>query len=198
MAQGFSLKEAATLASVSEKVIRHEVARGVAAARVRRLGKANRLRLSRDEVFYYYLLRALPVTLSPSDRHDLFRVVASKRGRGGRWVASRDRLRLRGDVDLEIDLTRPRKALSDRIRMFERGMRRIESRPDVLSGEPVFKGTRVPVRHIGALVRKQVPMAEIRGDFPWLAEDDVHFAQLFSEMRPGPGRPRRAIELRSE
>lgn len=62
---------------------------------------------------------------------------------------------------------------------------RIESRPDVLGGEPVFKGTRISVRHVGKLVKKGVPLAELREDFPSLSEDDLVFAALFaSQMQP--------------
>ncbi len=196
MPEGFSLKEAAVLAETSEKTIRHELQRGIAGARPKRAGKTARLRLSESEVFYYYLVRSMPAVLSPADRRDLYRLVASKRGSEGRWTATRNRLRLSGDVDLEIDLARPRKVLNDRLRAFERGLERVESRPDVLSGEPVFKGTRVPIRYIGALVRKGVPVAEIRGDYPWLSDGDISFASLFTRLRPGPGRPRKRIELR--
>lgn len=196
MLEGFSLKEAAALAETSEKTIRHELQRGITGTRPKRSGKGARLRLSESEVFYYYLVRSMPAVLSRADRRDLYRIVASKRNREGRWTATRNRLRLSGDVDLEIDLARPRKVLSDRLRAFERGLERIESRPDVLSGEPVFKGTRVPIRHIGALVRKGVPIADIRGDYPWLTESDIGFADLFARLRPGPGRPRKPIELR--
>ncbi len=33
--------------------------------------------------------------------------------------------------------------------LYQRGVDRIESRHDVLSGEPVFRGTRLSVRHVG-------------------------------------------------
>jgi|SRR5579864_2067197 len=192
----YSLREAAVLAEVSEKVIRHELARGVARVQSRRAGSANRLRLSGDQVFYYYLLRGFPVTLSPSDRRDLFRLISLGRASEGRWSARRNRLRLRGGIDLEINLSNARKSLRRRLDLYQKGLRRVVSRLDTLSGEPVFAGTRIPVGHIGILARKGVPVAEILTDFPALSESDVGFARLYVELQPGPGRPRRKLELK--
>lgn len=192
----YSLREAAALANVSEKVIRHELARGVARVKSLRAGRAHRLRLSSDQVFYYFLLREFPVTLSPSDRRDLFRLISLRRPSEGRWSASRNRLKLRGGVDLEIDLTSPRRSLRQRLDLYQKGLRRVVSQPDTLGGEPIFLGTRIPVRHIGILVEKGAPVSEILSDFPALSENDVGFARLYIALQPGPGRPRRKLQLK--
>jgi hypothetical protein len=49
------------------------------------------------------------------------------------------------------------------------------------------------VRHIGLLARRGTPVAEILDDYPALDADDVAFARLFVELRPDPGRPRKAL-----
>lgn len=193
--EGFSLREAAALAMVSERVIRHERARGVTWMTVRRVGRANRLRLSADEVFYYFLLRKLPISLAPSDRRDLFRLVSLHHEKEGRWRTNRRRLTLSGGIDLEIKLASPRKLFRQRVELYRRGLRRVISRPDTLSGEPIFAGTRIPIRHIGELRKKRVPVAEILRDFPALTSEDVEFARLFTGVARGPGRPRRRLEL---
>jgi len=46
---------------------------------------------------------------------------------------------------------------------------RIVSAPDVLGGEPVFRGTRLPLQHVASLFRKGVPEKEIADDFPALS-----------------------------
>jgi uncharacterized protein (DUF433 family) len=43
---------------------------------------------------------------------------------------------------------------------------RIVAAPDVLSGEQVFRGTRIPLQHVASLFRKGVPEKEIAEDFP--------------------------------
>ena len=45
-------------------------------------------------------------------------------------------------------------------------------------GEPVFKGSRQSVRHLGGLPASY--LAAIRADYPYLSDDDVRFAGMFS------------------
>lgn len=60
----------------------------------------------------------------------------------------------------------------------------IESDSSVLDGEAVFEGTRIPVRHIAALVAQGVPEAEILEDYPRLTRGDILFAVGYSEAKP--------------
>jgi uncharacterized protein (DUF433 family) len=57
--------------------------------------------------------------------------------------------------------------------------RRITSRADTLGGELVFEGTRIPVAHVGLLVRRGTPIPEILEDYPALHEIDVRSAAAF-------------------
>jgi uncharacterized protein (DUF433 family) len=64
-----------------------------------------------------------------------------------------------------------------------RGLRRIEKDAHTLGGAPRFAGTRISVEHVGKLVNRGVPMAELREDFPALTEADLIFAGLYTGMR---------------
>lgn len=108
------------------------------------------------------------MSLSVEERRDLYAMIARRLRATGRWRRTGDRLRLTGSVPVEID-------------------------PDLVGGEPVSKGTRVPVRHIGLLTREGVSLAEILEDYPALDEQDVAFARLFIELRRDPGRPRKPL-----
>ncbi|HJU18125.1 MAG TPA: DUF433 domain-containing protein [Stellaceae bacterium] len=88
-----------------------------------------------------------------------------------------------------------RAASDDSIALYRRGLGRVESRPDVLGGEPVFKGTRLSVRHIGGMILAGVPKSEIRADYPQLSLDDIAFAALFAGFKPLPGRSGRRLRL---
>lgn len=56
----------------------------------------------------------------------------------------------------------------------------IESNSYILGGEVVFKGTRLPVMHIGkAYVVAGVPMDVILEDYPYLGSHDVLAAAFF-------------------
>jgi len=65
-----------------------------------------------------------------------------------------------------------------------------------MSGEPVFKGTRIPVRHIVDLFRRGVAREEIIEDYPALDEDALFYAEREARMGQGPGRPRKPLAIR--
>src|SRR5262249_28731458 len=87
--------------------------------------------------------------------------------------------------------------LVTRFRTYRRGLARMVVDPAILGGEPVFVGTRIAVRHVGALARRGVPEAELLADFPSLNAADIKFARIFVGMKPPPGRPRRRLIVRS-
>jgi uncharacterized protein (DUF433 family) len=190
---GFSLKEAAVLADISEKAIRHELAREIATPARHPVGASVRRRLDEHDILYLNLLAALPVSLAVADRRDLYAMIARRLPAKGRWLRNGDRLTLIGAVPVEIDASELRRRLAARLRLYRRGRARLVARRDLVGGEPVFEGTRVPVRHIGLLARKGVPVTEILEDYPALDENDIAFARLFAELRPDPGRPRKSL-----
>ncbi len=58
--------------------------------------------------------------------------------------------------------------------------RRIERNPRICGGEPVIRGTRVPVRTILASLAEGAGVQEILDDFPTLREDDVRAVIAFA------------------
>lgn len=192
----FSTKEAAVLSGLSEKAIRHEMAREIARPERTRVGKATRRLMDDRDIYYLKLVCALPVVLKPEDRKDLYILIRRGLPKRGRWVATKSKLRLDGDVKVEIG---SRKILLDVKRLvgtFWRGRERVSTNPNVVSGEPVFAQTRIPIRHIGRLARRGIPADEILEDYPGLNANDVEFARMFVALRPDPGRPRKAVAFR--
>lgn len=57
---------------------------------------------------------------------------------------------------------------------------KIERNPRVCGGEPVIKGTRVPLRTVLASLAEGDTAAQILADFPSLTEDDVRAAIAFA------------------
>jgi len=68
----------------------------------------------------------------------------------------------------------------------------IEADPDVAGGEPVIKGSRVPVRGLA----KQIQLGEsrdvLREDYPHLPEEAFEIAPVWARANPRTGRPRKA------
>ncbi len=77
-----------------------------------------------------------------------------------------------------------------RIDLYRDGLNRIREDDEILGGEPVFKGTRLAVRHVGGMRARGEPVGRIVEDYPELTPDDVEFARLYTEAHPLVGRPK--------
>jgi uncharacterized protein (DUF433 family) len=183
----FTLVEAAILAGLEEKAARH-VVNDVLGQPVGLLG-------ARDVVFL--VLRKETIAIKDALLHKaLYERLHEP------WL----RLAANAEVSLDvprttvvrlvIDLRHAVKETLERIRAFREGARRVERRQDLKSGALVFKGTRVPVAHVGALVRRGVSLSELKEDFPQLTDDDYKFARMMVEMNPPRGRPRTRLKFR--
>jgi uncharacterized protein (DUF433 family) len=195
-ARGFSLKEAAALAEVPEHTIRKAMETRTITPLVTHLGRVSRYCFRSRDLLYLSLVHEFPIALSASDRLDLWRLFERHRTEVGAWRwHDHELIASHGDVSVRID-TEPLKArLLERLRTFRLGRRRVVRDPAMLSGEPVFEGTRIPLAHIVGLIRKGVDLDEIREDYPSLGEADLAYALLIARMKPDPGRPRKALTL---
>lgn len=185
---GYSIKEAAVLAGLSERAIRNEIDRGVARVARKARGRRRAVALPKGAVLYFRLLREMPVPLPRRDRTELFRLLSTDSRTSGEWERIDNTFR-RGMV--RVDTAALRKDLDNTLGVYDSGRERAVSDPDILGGEPVFAGTRISIRHIGRLALRGIPVERIRGDYPSLADGDVRFAKLFAAMKPPPGRPRK-------
>jgi uncharacterized protein (DUF433 family) len=189
MAEFFSVSEAAAIAEVSPETIRTALEKkSVAPSFRRKTGKAVRYEFSVGDVLLMKVLVEFPFALSKEDKESLAKILSRGDRTATRW--SREGADLgywSGDVQISVEC----KAFRQRW-----GRRRIVSNPDVLGGEPVFRGTRIPLQHVASLFRKGVPETEIVEDFPALSSRDLAYVRLFSRLRERPGRPRKRLELR--
>jgi uncharacterized protein (DUF433 family) len=193
-AGALTIKEAAVLANVTEKVIRHEMSSRV--VEPRRKGRSH-VELDPRAVLYLSLVSNLRVELTKEDRKDLFELITHQRTRKGHWKRVGSRLILEGRVPVVLPMSALDRAVDERLKLYARGKRRIVSKPEVLGGEPVFEGTRVSVRHVGELAKKGVSLSMLREDFPRLSEADIEFARIFVALGRSPGRPRKLKYVRA-
>jgi uncharacterized protein (DUF433 family) len=103
-----------------------------------------------------------------------------------------------GDMKIFIECKHFRKTVERNVAAYRWGKERITSSPDVLGGEPVFRGTRIPLEHVAALFRKDVPDDEIAEDFPALDERDLAYARLAARLGQPPGRPKKRLRIERE
>jgi uncharacterized protein (DUF433 family) len=69
--------------------------------------------------------------------------------------------------------------------------------PEILSGTPVVRGTRVPVYDAAASVAIGIPVERILAAYPSLTWEQVELAALYVEANPQRGRPRPKASLPS-
>jgi len=99
---------------------------------------------------------------------------------------------------VSVECKAVRRTLDKNLAAYRWGKRRVVSSPDVLGGEPVFRGTRIPVQHVASLFRKGTPEPEIAEDFPGLSARDLAYARLAARLGEKPGRPRKRLVMQRE
>lgn len=63
--------------------------------------------------------------------------------------------------------------------------------PEILSGTPVIRGTRIPVHDVASLVDAGTPTQELMEIYPTLTPSQLQLASLYAKANPQRGRPRR-------
>ena len=104
--------------------------------------------------------------------------------------APRNTVSLEGGL-IKIDLREPRRALAASLRDLRRARRLAVSDPQILGGDPVFRGTRVPVHVIAELVAQGSSPAELIEGYPRLTAEMIRLAPVYAAAYPLRGRPRR-------
>jgi uncharacterized protein (DUF433 family) len=63
--------------------------------------------------------------------------------------------------------------------------------PEILSGTPVLRGTRIPIYDVASFVAAHTSTRELKELYPRLSDEQFRLAQLYAEARPLRGRPKR-------
>jgi len=195
MAELFSVNEAAAIAEVSPETIRTALEkRSVTASHKRKTAKTVRHQFSVGDVLFIKLLAEFPFPLSKHDKQSLAQVLARGNKRASHWsMEGADLVYRSGEMQVFVECKPLRQTVARNLAAFRWGRRRVVSSPDILGGEPVFQGTRIPLQHVALLFRKGVSEQEIMDDFPSLSARDLAYARLFSRLGEKPGRPRKPL-----
>jgi uncharacterized protein (DUF433 family) len=194
--KGFSLREASAIAGIPESTIRTAIEKRSITPSSSRVGKSIRYEFDLDELLFIKLLTEFPFSLPKEDKDSLRQLVRKSSGSVGRWqMRGPNLLMKKGELSVSVHYHPLRKQLVQNVNRYRKGVHRIVTDPEILGGEPVFKGTRIPLEHIAGLFRKGVSEAEIREDYPALSDLDLVFASIHARMSPSPGRPRKRLAL---
>ena len=200
MAELFSVSEAAAIAEISPDTIRTALEKkSVTPSHRQKAGKAVRHQFSAGDVLFVKVLAEFPFPLSKQDKQSLAQVLARGNRRAARWSTQGSDLVYRsGEMQVLIACKPFRETVARNLAAYRWGRRRIVSSPEVLGGEPVFRGTRIPLHHVASLFRKGVPEQEIAEDFRNLNARDLAYARLFARFGEKPGRPKKRLAIRRE
>ena len=193
----FSLKEAAAIVDVPEPFVRKAIEQKTLRPRAVSSGRAVRYRFDVNDMLFLKVISRFPFGLPRKDRDDLRSLVKRQRERAGKWrMAASDLVIDADDLVIRVSVKSLRDALAHDLATYRRGLQRIVSDPEIMGGEPVFAGTRIPLAHVAGLLAKGVPLKEITEDYPALTSEDLAFAAIHSKMKRNPGRPRKPLRFR--
>jgi len=96
---------------------------------------------------------------------------------------------------LTVDLAPFLRDVRQRLEKLSAARAMVVEDPEILSGTPVIRGTRVPVYYVAASVGAGEPMERILEDYPSLTAEEVELAALYAEAIPSRGRPRPSAPL---
>ncbi|WP_299688183.1 DUF433 domain-containing protein [Hydrocarboniphaga sp.] len=177
----FTATEAAVLTRLPLKAVNNAIDKKTVVPVIReRAGQSVRL-LNRQALLSLTLERRLADRFFPELRRQVFDALA---------VSSSTMLSL-DDGLLKIDLRAPRRELAESLRQLQRARHMVVSDPEILGGEPVFRGTRVPVHLIAALAAEGSTPADLQAGYPRLTAEMIQLAPVYAAAYPQRGRPRR-------
>ena len=101
------------------------------------------------------------------------------------------------DEFLTINLTQFHKEVGERLERLQAAQDIVVMDPEILSGTPIIRGTRVPVYDVAASVASGIPMERILSAYPSLKRKQVELAALYVDANPQRGRPRQNTSLPS-
>ncbi len=77
------------------------------------------------------------------------------------------------------------------MKRFEIWEKYLVSDLDIMSGETVFPGSRLTVRHVGGMLERGELPSIILEDYPYLSQEDIKFAPIYVKAYPNVGHPKK-------
>jgi len=186
---GISAVEAAWLTEVPAKTINATIDRG-------ELARSSRTRgLRPSDLLYLILRKEIGGALSADAKRELYEKVSDLRLALGE--PSSAHLPRSADVAiplaggaLRVEIKPAWLRLAKRWGALRAARNEVVEDPAIRSGEPVIRGTRIPVYLIGDLLAQGADVKEIMEDYPALDATKIRAALAYIETRPKRGRPR--------
>ena len=173
--------EAAAVSGIAVKAVHNAIDKKIVATTpdLRPSGAARRA-LTQEGLLRLKLWHGVGSALSAERREKLFEAIA----------AMPNAKTVRADELLIVDVGAARKQLDAQIRTLDEAEAAIHRDRGVLGGEPVFRGTRIPVRMVAAMLAQGASAEEILEGYPALAPRMLELAAIWVAAHPARGRPK--------
>jgi uncharacterized protein (DUF433 family) len=182
-------QEAAWITGLSAKTINATIDRGEVKPlkAARRRGVTSR-RLGGAELVYLMMRRRASRSLSVHARKELYAKLAERRDTD---PMSDVEVQLAGGL-VRVEVRRARREVAQRLAALQYAAEMVVSDPAIRGGDPVLRGTRVPVYVIADLIAQGAESSELLEDFPSLNSEMIQAALAYAQTNPRRGRPVKA------
>jgi uncharacterized protein (DUF433 family) len=172
--------EAAALSGMGVKAVHNAIDKRIVAGQARPSTKRATRSLSAQDVLRLKLWYEVGAMLSQERRQRLFEEIEQ------RPTAKR----VKADALLIVDVEEARKQIAKRARDLEAAEAAVMRSSAIMGGEPIFKGTRIPVRLIASMLAQGASAAEILDGYPKLEARQLELARIWTAAHPRRGRPK--------
>jgi len=88
-----------------------------------------------------------------------------------------------------VDIVEFVQAALDRTQQIEQAHAVVTTDPEVMGGQAVFSGTRLPIDNILSSLDQGIEFPQIQGSYPFLTDMHIQSARVYSRIHPKKGRP---------
>ncbi len=179
--------EAAVVAGVSVDDVNRTIDRRILPERL--YGTTTVRTLKRDACLWIAFWFETSDWLTPNARQ---RVILEGSSRCASWPELRS-CKLQESRTIEVGIRDLWDEVDGRLKELQNAQQMVEENPEILSGTPVIRGTRIPVYDVANLIEEKTPMDELKELYPRLSEEQFRLASLYAKARPLRGRPKRRL-----
>ena len=177
--------EAAFVTELSRKTIDQAIDRNEVRPIQSRAGADAARSLGYSELVYLRMRREVAGTLSASARRALYAELR-------RSLPQNPRLANVEIGPVRVTTSGAVQAVRRRLAQLRRARRHVVVDPAVRAGEPVVRGTRVPVHMLADLAAQGAPREELLADYPGVSPEALDAALLYARLHPRRGPRKRA------
>lgn len=179
--------EAAAITGIKVKAVHNAIDKRIVEAATG--AGRNRRMLTGDALLRLKLWHGVGTTLTGDRRKRLFEEIEAKPSAKT----------VRADDLLLVDVAEARRRIAARTRDLDEAEADVHSVKGrytaIMGGEPVFKGTRIPVRMVAAMLDQGADEDEILDGYPSLTRRRLELSRIWAAAHPSRGRPKTLKEL---